>query len=102
MHRLNVFFLFSSVVAEETPPPSELLCLDVLHKSTDDGAVITLTTCALGDDAAAEDGAFDEQKWEFSEVILVQQQECLWRFWYSICCLVAFVPISIRQWEWWR
>lgn len=56
------------VSVEETPPPAELLCLDVLHKSTDDGAVVTLTPCALGDAATSGDGGFDEQKWEFLEV----------------------------------
>lgn len=66
----SLFVPFSVVVdsAEETPPPSELLCLDVLHKSMDDGAVVTLTPCALGGDATSEDGSADEQKWEFSEV----------------------------------
>eukprot|EP00903_Cladosiphon_okamuranus_P018045 g16606.t1 len=58
----------NSSTPAETPPPGELLCLDVLYKSTEDGAVVTLTPCALGDDAAAEEGVFDEQKWEFSKV----------------------------------
>lgn len=58
-------FTLPAVAVEETPPPAELLCLDILHKSTDDGAVATLTPCALGE----KDGASDEQKWEFSEVI---------------------------------
>lgn len=58
----------SVVVVADTPPPAELLCLDVLHKSADDGAVVTLTPCALGDGATSEDGGNVEQKWEFSEV----------------------------------
>ena len=72
------FSHFSLAVAEETPPPAELLCLDVLHKSTDDGAVVTLTPCALGDDAAAEDGTFDEQKWEFSKVTIHSSMRRSW------------------------
>lgn len=48
-----------------------MLCLDVLNRSTDDGATLTLAPCDFDEDGEDSSGE-SEQQWQFLQVCTIQ------------------------------